>query len=194
MIVIGLVGRIGGGKSTVAARFAELGARVVDADRIAHEVLLDPQAKALVIERFGSGVIAADGSIDRRGLAEQVFGATPAHAFALRDLEAIVHPRVHQRITAILDSCRATEGTPSDPLAGGEVVVLDVPLLVQAGWVDVCDLVVVIQCDDGVRRGRIGARFSPGQIAAREAAWARSLPHAIPERKTRTVDTSGALA
>ena len=74
------------------------------------------------------------------------------------------------------------------------VVVLDVPLLVRAGWVAECDRVVVLACDDGVRRARIAARHSPAQIAAREAAWNRDPPDRLPAAKVRTVDTGRDVA
>jgi len=196
VIVIGIVGRIGAGKSTVAAAFARHGARVIDADRIAHGVLAEPAVIDDVVARFGPRVLAAEGGaerrIDRGALGGIVFGPSPEQALALRDLEAIVHPRVHDRIEGMLDQARA-EARRSGAGEGNAVpaVVLDVPLLVQAGWVDACDVVVVLECDDAVRRGRIAARFSPEQILARESAWARSLPHPLPPGKIRTVDTSG---
>ncbi|MFM7413059.1 MAG: dephospho-CoA kinase, partial [Planctomycetota bacterium] len=74
MIVIGLVGRIGAGKSTVARRFAEHGAAVVDADLLAHEALDEPGVVAAIAERFGTGVVEAAGRIDRSRLAREVFG------------------------------------------------------------------------------------------------------------------------
>ena len=97
MMIIGLIGRIGAGKSTVARRFAQHGATVVDADRHAHEVLEDPQVIAEVAGRFGPGVLNSLGRIDRAALAGIVFGTTPDHDTARAGLEAIVHPRVRHR-------------------------------------------------------------------------------------------------
>ena len=198
MILVGLSGKIGSGKSTVARRLGELGARVIDADAIAHEVLEEADAKAAIVSRFGPDMLGADRRVQRRVLAERVFGPTPAHAAALRDLEAIVHPRVHHRIDQSLDEVRAGERKP-----GGRetVVVLDVPLLVRAGWAQVCDVVVRLECDEAVRRERLAQRnVSPEQQAAREAAWrgtAADAPAAflpgIPTQKVATVDTSGDL-
>lgn len=183
IVVLGIVGRIGAGKSTVSRMFGDAGAVVVDADRIAHEVLRGDEARRAVREVFGEGVIDAAGQVDRGRLAARVFGPTAAHAAALADLEAIVHPRVHARIAEALE--RAAEAAPPRP-----VVVLDVPLLLQSGWGDACDWVVVIECDDAVRRARAAARFSPEQIAAREAAWNRRPPGDPPPGRTRRVDTS----
>ncbi len=192
MILIGIIGRIGAGKSTVARLLAAHGARVIDADRIAHEVLHGADVRRLLVERFGPGVImggpspdAAD--INRKALARIVFGPTAAHRRALADLEAIVHPRVHARMETLL------AGIAQEELSGGvaPVVVLDVPLLVRGGWLDRCDRIVVLECPDDVRRARIAARFSGPQIEAREASWNEQSPQALPPGKTSTVDTSG---
>lgn len=182
--LVGIVGRIGAGKSTVARMLADHGATVVDADRLAHEVLGEEAVRRELRARFGAGIFGADGAIDRRALASIVFGPDAAHAEALAALEAIVHPRVNRRIGEAIEAA-ARDG------AGHAVVVLDVPLLVKAGWVDVCDLVLVLECDDTVRRERVAARLSAGQIAAREAAWNRHPPDRLPPGKTRSVDTSG---
>ena len=182
--VVGIVGKIGAGKSTVAGMLADLGAEVVDADRIAHDVLGEEAVRRAVRGRFGDGVLGADGAVDRRALARVVFGPGPVHAAALRDLEAIVHPLVHDRIAARL----AAAGKGGER---GRVVVLDVPLLVKSGWVGACDVVVVLECDDEVRHRRLAGRFSPAQIAAREAAWNLHPPVGLPPEKTASVDTSG---
>jgi len=192
VIVIGIIGRIGAGKSTVAALLADHGARVIDADRIAHEVLLDGEVRDALVERFGARVLiepaaGATPAVNRRVLAGLVFGPSDSHRAALADLEAIVHPRVHRRIEqALAESSAAEQG-------GGSVtrVVLDVPLLARAGWVDRCDLVLVLDCPDAIRRGRIAGRFPAEQIAAREAAWNRHPPPVLRPEKTRIVDTSG---
>ena len=187
MIVIGLVGKIGAGKSTVARAFADRGAEVLDADRIAHEVLAEPEAVAAIRARFGGGVLDEAGRVRRPALAELVFGPTPAHDAALRDLEQIVHPRVRQRIAA-----RLAELGPGGAAAGRPpAVVLDVPLLMQAGWDRLCDRLVVVSCDDAVRQRRLDARGWPAdQRAARERAWSRH--HRAPaQEKTLVVDASG---
>jgi len=196
MIVIGLIGRIGAGKSTVAGCFADLGATVIDADAIAHAVLDEPDARGAIQARFGSGVLGPDGRVVRRALAERVFGPSPAHAEALAELESIVHPRVHDEILRRLDALRAEDKD------GHRVAVLDVPLLVRAGWADSCDLLVGIECDEELRRRRLADRgVSAAQQAAREAAWRGAVasgegpfpPH-FPASRTATVDTSGSAA
>ena len=121
MRVIALTGGIATGKSTVAAMLADRGAVVVDADRLAREVVEPAQpAFAEVVERFGAGVVAADGRLDRAALGTVVF----ADASARADLEAITHPRI-----AALMQQRLMEAMASSP----PLVVADIPLLFERG-------------------------------------------------------------
>ena len=192
MTIIGLIGRIGAGKSTVAQRFAVHGAHVIDADRIAHDVLEEGDVVRQIVDRFGVDVLDADGRIRRRAVADRVFGPTPDHARALEWLEALVHPRVRSRIEAQLAALRARE----DGHDGDAVVVLDVPLLVQAGWADRCDRLVVVSCSEEIRQQRLAARhWSRAEQEARETAWNRKYAAArLPSEKMSTVDASGDLA
>jgi len=192
MTIIGLIGRIGSGKSTVAQRFAAHGAHVIDADRIAHEVLEEGDVVRQIVDRFGVDVLDADGRIRRRAVADRVFGPTPDHALALEWLEAIVRPRVRSRIEARLATLRAREHEHD----GDTVVVLDVPLLVQAGWADRCDRLVEVSCSEEIRRQRMAARhWDLAEREAREAAWNRKYAAVgLPSEKISTVDASGDLA
>lgn len=138
---VGLTGGIGSGKSTVSARFAELGAVVVDYDQLAREAV-EPGSPALaaIAERFGSDVLAGDGSLDRPALGAVVF----ADDAARRDLEAITHP-------AIRDLAAARVAAAADDA----VVVHDHPLLVEMGMAEVCDVVVVVDVDPEVQVQRL---------------------------------------
>lgn len=189
MIVIGLVGRIGAGKSTVAAMFATLGAEVIDADRLAHEALGEPEVVAAVVARFGAGVLDAAGNVRRPALAERVFGPGPEHDANRRALEAIVHPRVRRRMDAALEACRQAERADGRR----RVAVLDVPLLARSGWLEICDRIVIVECDEAVRRGRLAARgWSEPQREARDRAWeSGSWPPRIPGKTPAVVDSSG---
>src|SRR5437667_9786992 len=121
--VIGLTGGIGSGKSTVARILADLGAHVIDADRIGHEVYRPgTEGHASVVATFGPGVVAADGSIDRRALGAIVF-REPA---ALARLNALVHPLITAEIQRRLAAGRADPGTPP--------IVIEAAILIQAGW------------------------------------------------------------
>ncbi len=130
MILIGLTGGIGSGKSTVSARLAELGARVVDADAITRAVQQPgTEVFAAIVERFGPDVVAADGTLDRPALAAIVFNDPEE----LKALNAIVHPAVGVGIAEALADAAETD----------DVVILDVPLLVESGRDDMAALVVV---------------------------------------------------
>ena len=186
MIIVGIVGKIGAGKSTVARAMADLGAEVIDADRIAHDVLAEPEVVAVIAARYGAEVLDDAGRVRRPRLAERVFGPTPAHDAALAELEAIVHPRVRGRIDERLAAIAAAAPAGVRPL-----VVLDVPLLMQAGWDRRCDRLVRVDCDEAERRRRVDLRGWPElQRQARERAWERGYRPPPPE-KTLVVDASG---
>lgn len=160
MILVGLTGGIGAGKSTVSALLAGYGAVVIDADAITR-ALQEPGQPVLaaIVDRFGSGVLSADGRLDRAGLAEIVFGDPDA----LRDLNAIVHPAVGaeiaRRIAAEQDS--------------GRVVVLDVPLLVETGRDGLSGIVVVdVPTDTAVERLVVQRGMSEDDARARVAVQA----------------------
>ncbi len=130
VLLVGLTGGIGAGKSTVSAALAERGAVVVDADLITRE-LQEPGTPVFeaMVERFGPTVVAPDGRLDRQAVADIVFH----DADALADLNALVHPAVGAEIARRLGDEGATD----------HVVVLDVPLLVESGRDDLAALVVV---------------------------------------------------
>ncbi len=156
---IGLTGGIGSGKSTVAALLAARGAVVVDADRIAREVL-DPGTPGLaaVVGAFGPGVLTADGALDRGALASVVFSDPEARA----RLDGIVHPLVRARAQEVVAQA------PPDA-----VVVQDVPLLVETGQAGQYDVVVVVEADLETRVARLLLRgLGEDDARARIAAQA----------------------
>lgn len=156
---VGLSGGIGSGKSTVAAMLRARGAVVVDADALARDVV-EPGTPGLaaVVARFGDGVMAPEGSLDRAALAAIVF-ADPA---ALADLEAITHPLVAERAAALLAAAPT-----------GSVVVYDVPLLVEKDLARAYDRVVIVDAPDDVRVERLVVRgMSRPDALARMAAQA----------------------
>jgi len=142
--LIGLTGGIASGKSTIASRLASHGAVVVDADRIAREVV-EPGTPALaeIAQRFGEGVIAADGSLDRPALGAIVFGDPEA----LQALNGITHPAVLAASTARFEAAGA-----ADPDA---IVIYDVPLLVESANEYPFDRVVVAHADAATRIQRL---------------------------------------
>jgi dephospho-CoA kinase len=163
MHVIGLLGGVASGKSLVADGFARLSAVVLDADREAHEVLRQPEVVREIRRRWGEEVIGADGQVDRRALAAIVFGPPPDGPRALAELERIVHPRVRQSFDRRIDELRR-EGSC-------RAVVIDAPLLLEAGWGPMCDLTVFVDADRPLRLARARSRgWSEGEFSAREAA------------------------
>ncbi|MCV0394648.1 MAG: dephospho-CoA kinase [Rhizobiaceae bacterium] len=177
MIVLGLTGSIGMGKSTTARMFAEAGVPVHDADAAVHRIQNGPALEAIAAAFPG---VVVGGRVDRDRLGKAVFGRPEA----LRRLEAILHPLVRADSDAFL--ARHREG-------GTPVVLLDIPLLFETGGRDRVDKVVVVSAPADVQRERVMAR--PGMTAERfEAILSRQTPDA--EKRARAdfvIDTSRGL-
>ena len=154
-LVIGLLGGIAAGKSTVATLFAEHGFAVVDADREAREAVLDPAIAQRLRQRFGAAIFDPSGALDRARMARLVFD-DPA---ARQDLQAITHPAIRRAIVAAMDSARAA----------GQDVVLDVPLLLEGGLIEACDHAVFIEASLAQRRNRARGRgWADDELERRE--------------------------
>ncbi|WP_203738811.1 dephospho-CoA kinase [Actinoplanes cyaneus] len=160
MLMVGLTGGIGAGKSAVSARLAERGAVIIDADKLAREVV-EPGTDGLaeIVAAFGSGVLTPEGALDRPALGAKVFGDEEAR----RTLERIIHPRVRARTAELVKA--------APPQA---VVVNDVPLLVETGLAPTYHLVIVVTADSEVRTQRLvrDRGMSPAEAAARISAQA----------------------
>ena len=184
MRIIGITGGVACGKSSVAALFEQAGARRLDADRLGHEVLTDPETIAAIRDAWGSSVFDSQGRVDRQRLAAIVFAPPPEGPRNRAILEAISHPK----IAALLDERAARAEADGCPW-----VVIDAALLFEAGWNRRCSLVVFVEAPPEVRRNRAAARgWSEEQFLAREAAqWP-------PERKRAladvVIDNSGGFA
>jgi dephospho-CoA kinase len=175
MIVIGLTGSVGMGKSTTATLFAEAGVPVFDADAAVHRLYAG--AAVAPVEAAFPGV-TKDGAIDRAALGAMVIGD---HA-AMKRLEAIVHPLVRREREAFLERHRA---------AGAPMVVLDIPLLLEGGGGGEVDVVVVVSAPKPVQKERVLAR--PGMTEARfEAILAKQMPDAEKRRHARFIVETGA--
>ena len=140
MLVVALTGGIGSGKSTVAQNFAELGALVVDADQLARMAIeRGTEGFAEVLLKFGDEIIV-NGDIDRKKLAEIVFSDEAAR----RDLEAIIHPRVQAMFAeAIAD------------LDHDDILIYEIPLLVETGAAEKFDFVITVESDIELRKARL---------------------------------------
>ena len=174
MIVIGLTGSIGMGKSTTAELFAEAGLPVHSADAAVHELYRGKAAPAIEAAFPGS---VRDGVVDRGLLAERVLGDEAA----LKRLEAIVHPLVREAEQTFLKDAEA-KGAPA--------AILDIPLLFETGGEGRCNVVVVVSAPGKVQRERVLAR--PGMSEAKfQAILAKQTPDA--EKRARAdhvVETS----
>ena len=161
MLSVGLTGGIGSGKSAVSALLAELGAVVVDADLVAREVVAPgTPGLAAVVEAFGGQLLQRDGSLDRPTLGELVFGDDAARG----RLNAIVHPLIGERTLTLLAQAERD---------GAEILVHDVPLLVEAGLGPGYHLVAVVDAPAALRLARLAGRGLPAeQSRARMAAQA----------------------
>ncbi len=179
-VVIGLTGPIGCGKSTVAGWLAERpGVVVIDADVVARQVV-EPGEPTLdaVIDRFGTGVRRADGSLDRAALGRIVFGDPTA----LRDLEGIVHPAVRPRILAAITAAER---------AAAEAVVVEAIKLVEGGLAEVCDEVWLVTCDPAVQEARLADRGTAAADATQRVTAQATITDRLAPSATRIIDTSG---
>ena len=182
MLRVALTGGIGTGKSVVLARFAELGAAVVDADTLAREALrAGSPGCAAVRQRFGDEVLEPDGEVNRPRLGALVF----ADDRARRDLEAIVHPAVYQAIGSWM---RARERE------GARVAIAEIPLLFETSHEGEFSCVIVTACEEGeqVRRAMARPRSSEAEVRRRMAAQWPTAEKA--RRADYVISTDGSIA
>ena len=176
---VGLTGGIGSGKSEVSSLFGKLGAAVVDTDEISHALTAPAGAAiAAIRERFGSGIVAADGGLDRARMRNLVF----SDAAARQKLESILHPLIRERTRAAVAGARA------------RYVIVVVPLLFETGaFLDLVARVLVVDCEEEEQIRRVVARSG---IAAAEIRriMAAQLPRAARiQRADDVLDNSGGL-
>jgi len=161
VMVIGLTGGIGSGKSTAAQILGELGAEVIDADKVGHQIYLpDTPAWREIVEAFGAGVLAADRTVDRRKLGPIVFADAPA----LQTLNRITHGKIYAFIQGQIDYIRQKQAT--------QVVVVEAAILLEAGWRSLVEQlwVVAASIDVVITRLKTYKNFSEEQARARIAA------------------------
>jgi dephospho-CoA kinase len=182
MVKVALTGGIASGKSYVLEYFRRRGVPVLDADVLAHGVMTaGTEATAAIAARFGTAVIAADGSVDRQALGPIVF----ADLYARRDLEAMVHPAVYRAITAGL---RAFERLGDAPFA-----VVDVPLLFETGHAADFDRVIVTTASLERQLQRLVARGLT-EAAAHQRIAAQLPTDEKASRADFVINTDGAFA
>lgn len=180
--VIGVVGVIGGGKSSVARLLSERGGYVISADPIAHEALKDPEIRQKILKRFGNGVLNENGEIVRSRVAASVFaneGDSARH-----DLESWIHPWVHRRVIELAEKAEAD--------SAAKFIVLDVPMMLEAGWHDAWDRLIYVYAPRDVQLARLAPRgWALDHLQARERAQLSPAEKAA--RADATIDNGGSL-
>ena len=155
--IIGILGGIGSGKSTAAAEFAKLGCKVIDADKIAHELLEEPSVKEKVVGLFSRSILNPEGKIVREKLAEVVF----TDADKLSSINEIIHPIVLQRAEKLIKKYNSQKQV--------KAIILDMPLLVEVGWDKRCNKLIFVNCDQKLRLNRVKKLgFDKNQVKIRE--------------------------
>ncbi len=163
--VIGVVGGIGSGKSFFTQTLAKRkNLVIVNGDAVGHALLLRPEIRARIRDRFGASVIAADGNINRRVLGQLVFGTTPEQVRAKADLEAIVHPPLTAELQRQISEAQAA--------GHADAIILDAAILLEVGWRKFCNAVVMIDVPSEIRWQRVHATrgWSLSEFQAREAS------------------------
>ena len=180
--MIGLLGGVGSGKSTVAAELAALGCAVIDADAVGHEVLSEPDVKAELRRLWGEGVLTASGEVDREAVAKIVFDSPDA----LAALDALMHPLMRERIDI---ASRELDGALIEALYSDtdhcpvEAVVLDAALLLETDWHELCTTLVFVSAPAAARAERV----------ARQRHWDRAeLERRENSQKPLDIKRSGA--
>jgi len=181
VLLVGLTGGIGSGKSTVARLLERRGAEVIDADHLAREaVAKGTPGFGRVVDAFGPDVVTPDGDLDRSALAARIFSDRSQKA----TLEAIVHPEVARRFGELVDGFRPTD----------KIVVYVTPLLVELGMAPVFDVVVVVTASPHLRVSRVASDrgLSPDEVRERMAAQATDEQRM--EVADVLIDNDGSLA
>ena len=155
--IIGIMGGIGSGKSTVAAEFAKLGCKVIDADEIAHKMLNQNNVKGKIVAFFGRDVVDSNGNIDRKKLGEIVFNDN----HKLMKLNETIHPLVIERVEELIEQYKLQNQI--------KAIVLDMPLLVEIGWAGRCNKLIFVDCNQKIRAERAKKPgFDKNQLKIRE--------------------------
>lgn len=180
--VIGILGGIGSGKSSVVREIQGLDLAIIDADVVGHEVLKLPRVIASLVDVFGEDILDDDG-IQRRRLGELVFGDSPHQKENLEKLNSIVHPEIRRRLHQEIDTAKKA----------ADAVILDASLLLEGNWDEHCDHLVFVDTDEIIRQARVQKNrgWDAEELPKREQNQVE-----IAVKKNRadfTVDNSGTL-
>ena len=182
MLLVGLTGNIGSGKSTVAQLLSERGATIIDADVLARRAVeVGTPAHKAIAERWGTSVLAADGSLDRSALRRTVF-SDPAQ---LEQLNAFVHPEVERMRAALVEQARAR---------GDRLVVCDIPLLFERRMTDLFDRIVLVDAPRPMRLERLVRQRGLKESEAMDMIVAQMPAEQKRARADHVIDNDGTLA
>ena len=183
MILVGMTGGSGSGKSTVASIFASCGATVIDADAVYHSLISAPSAcVSALVDAFGEEILTPDGAIDRKRLADVVFDVTDNEKKKLATLNSITHRFVYEEFKRLLTQCESES-----------LVVMDVPLLFQSGFDRLCDLTVAVLAPMELRLARITQRDGIDVQAAERRLAAQPDDEYYLTRADRVIRNEGDL-
>ncbi|MCH2213263.1 MAG: dephospho-CoA kinase [Fuerstiella sp.] len=143
--IIGILGGIGSGKSSVIRHVTEFQLQIIDADKVGHDLLQDTDILKQLSEIFPASVFDTTGQVIRSGLADRVFGDSPGHRAALAQLQLIVHPGIQAEIKSQIRSVAPDV----------DAIVLDAAILLESGWADECDHLVYIHTPESTRIQRV---------------------------------------
>lgn len=191
MLRVGLTGGIASGKSIVGEMFVHLGAELIEADRIAHELMQPGQAVyAEVVRKFGLEILDPDGTVNRSRLAEAAFGRPGSNTRSrIQELNRVVHPAVLARQEQWMDEVGAR-----DP---GAVAIVEAALILEAGAQKQFQRLIVVTCRDEQRIARFAARLKIDSETARQEVFRRMAAQWPDEKKIAAadfvIDNSGSL-
>ncbi len=179
--MIGIVGGVGAGKSSVVRLIKSLRLHLIDADTIGHAQLRKESIRDAIVQAFGKSVLDQQGQVDRKTLGALVFGQSAEHANRLSQLNSIVHPAIRSEIH------NQIRNAPQD----ADVIVLDAALLLESGWAAECDAIVMVDTPLPLRQQRVieTRGWSKDEHTRREAAqWSLEKKRAA---SNCVVDNSG---
>ncbi len=159
--MVGILGGIGSGKSSVVRHIDGLSFQIIDADKIGHDLLSIPHIQTQIRQQFGNDVFDEHSSVNRAKLAEHVFGDTPKQSAALKQLNSILHPAIRREILSQI------KAAPTEV----DAVILDAALLLEGGWDETCNWLIFVDTPRSIRSQRVQANrgWTDDELHKREA-------------------------
>ncbi len=181
--IVGILGGVGSGKTSVVRRVTDIRLQIVDADRIGHDLLLDPDVVCQLTQIFPATILDSSGQVVRSRLAQLVFGKDTEHKAALKQLEQILHPAIHREIKAQIQSVSASV----------DAIILDAAILLETGWADACNHLIFVDTPEPLRIQRVkqNRNWTAEEFRRREKS---QMPvESKKQRANFVVDNSGTI-